>query len=210
MLKWARRIAIFLLLGAIVNVAVAWGCLAWHSTAKRSPARYHDPYNGELLVSVTARFGFQYVTNTRVSREWSAQIGNTSTPYPGNVWWHSARSGQPVRTFCGAGWPMLALMTWQCWDAKDFEAHYWGIPWLPDRDPRLMQIDQPALPLYPMWSGFALNTLFYAIILEVAFRMPVASRRWLRARCSLCPACAYPRGTSPVCTECGQPHPRPR
>ncbi len=208
MLKWSGRILAFLVLGAIMNVAVAWGCVAWHSTADESPARYRDPHNSELLVSVTRRFGVEYVTNTGVSREWSVQIGNSSIPYTGKVWWPAARGEQRVQVFCGAGWPMLALTTWRCWAANDME-HYWGIPWLPDRGPGLMQIDPPALPLYPIWSGFTLNTLFYAIILNVAFRVPVASRRWLRTKWSLCPACGYPRGTSPVCTECGDPLPSP-
>lgn len=204
MLKWLRRILLFLLLGAMVNVAVAWGCVVWHSNVRRSFAHYNDPYNREMLMRVETRFGFEYITNTHVSRKWAEQLGNTSISYPGNVWWPASRSGERVRIHCAAGWPLLTLVSWQSWDSEQFDAHHWGIRWLPDRDPRLQQIDPPALPMYPMWRGFILNSFFYAIMLVGAFRIPLAGRTWLRERQSVCPACGYPRGSSPVCTECGE------
>jgi hypothetical protein len=60
-----------------------------------------------------------------------------------------------------------------------------------------------AIPFRIAWPGFAVNTIFYASILWVPIRGPVALRRFLRRRHGLCPACAYPLGESPVCTECG-------
>ena len=56
-----------------------------------------------------------------------------------------------------------------------------------------------------MSSGFAFNTLFYAAILWLLFAGPFALRRWRRIKRGLCLACAYPVGTSAVCTECGKP-----
>ena len=55
-------------------------------------------------------------------------------------------------------------------------------------------------------TGFAINTLFYAGVLWVLFCGPFALRRMIRRRRGQCPACAYPIGQSPVCTECGAPH----
>ena len=60
------------------------------------------------------------------------------------------------------------------------------------------------LPLLPLWPGFAINTIFYAAILWVVFFAPGMVKRTLRRRRGQCPACAYPVGTSPVCTECGK------
>jgi hypothetical protein len=57
---------------------------------------------------------------------------------------------------------------------------------------------------HPIWPGFAINTVFYAVILWGLFAAPFALRRWRRMRRGLCPACAYPVGDSPVCTECGK------
>jgi hypothetical protein len=54
-----------------------------------------------------------------------------------------------------------------------------------------------------IWPGFAINTLFYAGILWLLFAAPIALRRRRRIKRGLCPACAYPVGTSNKCTECG-------
>jgi len=59
------------------------------------------------------------------------------------------------------------------------------------------------LPYRPYWPGFAINTLFYAGVLWMLFAGPFALRRMIRRRRGRCPACAYPVGQSPVCTECG-------
>jgi len=55
----------------------------------------------------------------------------------------------------------------------------------------------------PNWPGFLANTLFYAAILWGLFFTLGQVWRTLRRRRGLCPACAYPIGASPVCTECG-------
>lgn len=63
------------------------------------------------------------------------------------------------------------------------------------------------VPLKPIWPGFAVNTLFYATILWLIFFAPGAIRRMFRRRRHQCPACGYPIGVSPMCTECGKPLP---
>jgi len=64
------------------------------------------------------------------------------------------------------------------------------------------------LPLAPIWPGFAVDTLFYATVWMVfllLLRGPSVIPRTIRHRRGQCPACAYPVGESPVCTECGGP-----
>ena len=51
---------------------------------------------------------------------------------------------------------------------------------------------------------FFLNTIFYTAILWLLFAGPAKVRRIIRGRRGQCPACAYPIGTSNVCTECGR------
>jgi len=67
----------------------------------------------------------------------------------------------------------------------------------------LIGIRPNALPLYPLWPGFAVNTLFYTGVLWMLFAGPFALRRMIRRRRGRCAQCAYPIGTSEVCTECG-------
>jgi hypothetical protein len=61
------------------------------------------------------------------------------------------------------------------------------------------------LPIGPLWTGFAINTIFCAAILWVLVASAGFVRRRIRARRGQCPACAYPIGSSDVCTECGKP-----
>jgi hypothetical protein len=62
------------------------------------------------------------------------------------------------------------------------------------------------LPVFPLWPGFALNTLFYATIAWVLWRIPILIRRHRRRARNLCVKCAYDRaglGTGVACPECG-------
>ncbi|MHC4128032.1 MAG: hypothetical protein ACYSWT_12940 [Planctomycetota bacterium] len=76
--------------------------------------------------------------------------------------------------------------------------------------PRGRPTDSPGglLPLWPVWPGFAVNAVLYGAALSVLAAALAGLRRFIRVRLRRCPACAYPMGDSPVCTECGQPLPR--
>jgi hypothetical protein len=67
-------------------------------------------------------------------------------------------------------------------------------------------LDRFALPLLPLWPGFAINTAFYALLLFALIRGPRVLRRELRRRRGRCGACGYDRvGLAPgaACPECG-------
>lgn len=67
----------------------------------------------------------------------------------------------------------------------------------------VLEVGFGLLPIRPIWPGFLINTLFYAAILWLIFAGPFALRRTIRRRRGCCPACGYPVGVSPRCTECG-------
>jgi hypothetical protein len=111
-----------------------------------------------------------------------------------------------------AGWPLLALASSMRARARDNKGEQWkGAIAVPDwGNPGPSSVYQGSkqprhLPYLPLWPGFALNTLFYASLLGLLFLGPGRLRRYLRGRRGLCPACAYPVGEGPVCTECGRP-----
>ncbi len=64
------------------------------------------------------------------------------------------------------------------------------------------------LPYRIIPGGFAVNTIVYARILWLLLLGPFALRRFIRLKRGLCPACAYPRGESAACSECGKALPK--
>ena len=86
------------------------------------------------------------------------------------------------------------------------EALGFGMEWRDGawRLPRWARTRVGFVPLRPVWPNFAVNTLFYAAILWLLIPGPFVLRRFIRVRRGLCPACAYPRGESDVCSECGK------
>ncbi len=67
-------------------------------------------------------------------------------------------------------------------------------------------LDRFALPLLPLWPGFAINTAFYALLLFGALRTPGVVRRTLRRRRGRCVGCGYSRDgldAGAACPECG-------
>jgi hypothetical protein len=62
------------------------------------------------------------------------------------------------------------------------------------------------LPIAPIWSGLAIDTLFYGTIAWVPLFLPGTLRRWRRRRTGRCIKCGYDRaGLAPnaACPECG-------
>jgi hypothetical protein len=65
--------------------------------------------------------------------------------------------------------------------------------------------DQGVVPFFPIYSGLAINTAFYASFWWLLFLAPGTLRRHLRRRRAQCLRCGYDlRGTrSNACPECG-------
>ncbi len=207
-------IALFLLLGAVVNVAVAWAILVtkdwktvfpieWRQRNSHCPREVPERWPRAPGYLDGGSFGV-FVQTYAASRD----SGRTSESFSLDV-------GR-------AGWPMVSLI-WEIWSEAVFhepnspvpfteidEGHpnptWWlsGIPaQLSTRDRGYGTRVRNHLPVRPIGPGFLANTLFYAAILWLVIPGPFVLRRFLRLRRGLCPACAYPMGESSVCTECG-------
>jgi len=187
-------IAVFLLAGAVVNVAVAWGCALSPSAilsiwiaptqtsdedrrwwSHRAPADFPRTTEGRTRSPLVTSGGVEVVT---FYEKWD-----------GNMMANGA-GARAIRS--RYGWPVLAVegAVWYKGGPSPVGCPLWRVP------------------LLPIWPGFAVNTLFYAAILWLVIPGPFVLRRLIRRRRGLCPKCVYPMGESAVCTECGRDLPK--
>jgi hypothetical protein len=220
------KLLVFLLLGAIVNVAVAWGFALkpWSNiqslerdTKSGVPQTFIHVARGKLYLSqnngwISIFYAAGHAPIEMSEREYQAVI----------PWWSAFRNAEPAQQASSSqgqdafttyterafGWPMLGLhstsITYERYAPNEYVVDSDAIRFSDEITKWLYQNDIGSeLPLRPIWPGFAINTLFYAAILWLLFAGPGRVRRWRRSKRGLCVKCAYPVGTSDVCTECG-------
>ncbi len=207
--------AVFLLAGAVVNVAVAWGLAAcldidggyetvqtvrhWHVYRQEKPG---------LVLVISQRFARtpdDLLSHPLLPRNWLRGMKHRpDEPVYGLV---------PYFTGVAWGWPCKAL--WHDWETvtvPQVNRNLKNAIPLPStivfsRLDRVYSWPR-GLPLRFVVPGFAVNTLLYATVFWLLICGPFALRRVIRVRRGLCPACAYPMGESDVCSECGKALPR--
>ncbi len=208
------KLVVFLLLGAIVNVAVAWGCAIFSEVSPAWPRseRFIDgwmrprlavPPRGSAHYWGTVDRGFG---RTRLSLELRDESMAPRTVRISFLFIHAD------------GWPARALVG-ESMSGEHFAPrrlrHAAQIPaWLVRDGGQTRYPPSHVLPLRPIWLGFAFNTIFYAAILWLLAFAPFTARRRLRRerghirrKRGHCIKCGYDlRGSSRgegVCSECG-------
>jgi hypothetical protein len=225
----AFKLPLFLLAGAIINVAVAWGCALRADVSERNAdvmsvsGKPALPSDSSLFFAADSAFLKDYcrfrvqtrgvgIREVRVSH-WSYNLAQEDT---GDVLAQRA-----------CGWPALSLQGC-CHEMNQMEwairlPHQWKA-WLRlvtvvpvsggltvVYNPRTWLGNRAApeiLPLWPLWPGFAINTIFYAAIVWMLFAVPGAVRRRIggvRIKRGQCASCGYSlrESVSEKCPECG-------
>ncbi|MEQ8845266.1 MAG: hypothetical protein RIB58_10470 [Phycisphaerales bacterium] len=222
---------VFVLLGALATVLSSWaihgaqwlardratgGPLAmWHSgltpmppeawpavrTAPRVPVPLERTFVQSIFTRAQAGIGW-----FREKHEARSLAGRGPTP--------STIEETLVRTTIGWPWPALRR------DAYEARNTCVGLPvpypvtpavsWLGGIEvgvPRQsLRSDRFALPLLPLWPGFLINIVFYAILAFALMRTPRVLHRGLRRRRGRCERCGYDRqglDAEAACPECG-------
>ncbi|MCL4199365.1 MAG: hypothetical protein KJZ69_17880 [Phycisphaerales bacterium] len=217
MLKYVRRIIVFLVLGAIVNLSLAFIFVFIHGSVADSGNYFRCEKDGRRgMIRVTTRFGYTYVANCG----WMQSHFQVFPIYSGRQWW-PGEPGRNVEAHLATGWPVPCLAATVSIDVPTAQIAGQtrnvrvssGVLWEPEALKMLPPDTIPMiLPYRPLWTGVVVNTLVFAMTFSLLVYGPRQIRtRMYRGRGG-CPACGYPRGTSPVCTECGEPLPsaRPR
>jgi len=193
--RWTFTILLFLLLGALVNVAVAWGCACW------------SPYHGRV-VSPEHWSGW----SRSVPESWPPPTKHMLVPGVGSRLVVFLGRDEDLRYSLGLyqwGWPCRALESVRRSMGPPFHRaveHYGSFGLVPSQ---LVPEDHRRrhLPIRPIFPGLIINTAFYAAILWLLIPGPFVLRRLIRLKRGRCPKCGYDlRGQLPGaggCPECG-------
>ena len=224
-------ILMFVLAGAVVNVAVAWGIALGVNPYGRPLANEFHALNRTTLFKVAQITAFGTMSYSCRRNPGPRGGRDFPTMHDALPRWASRHQiySAAGNTIIGSGWPLpvfSASIHSVGHGSFDYEVFggietplepfaYGGIK-LPKgrRLPPGLGLPGSAMPrvvpLRPIWLGFAVNTIFYAALLWVLIPGPFALRRLIRIRRGLCPACAYPRGQLEMCSECGEVLPSSR
>ena len=218
MKRCLTKLVVFLLLGAIVNVAVAWGCAL--SLSLRSQASGRSGSNGlEIWVGVLPEnketWGMVWTIHRpgayKFLVEWGSSRGSSYGETPPK--WvlrimdeHTLdpRSGNDL-VVDARGWPFPGLYSLA--DFDNFQVtRGLSLPSNDDSSSRWTLTEGSfALPIDPIWPGFAINTIFYAATLWLLTLGSFAARRMIRRKRGHCIRCGYDlrANYSAGCPECG-------
>lgn len=212
------QVLICLVIGALISLVGAWMCVAWsplHSATRWPeawpssqywpvdvPTDWPDPPH-KLTASALSGFGVRYVDTHFGTGE---DVAYPGTPSFYVQEWDAGR--------IDAGWPFACLTAHHAsyYTSRTAQRPWWVLPeWAGGLRVRGVRDSPPwtnnpmPMPYRPLWPPLVFDTLFWGgLIAGMCFGIPV-TRRALRRRRGLCLACAYPIGSSPVCSECGKP-----
>jgi hypothetical protein len=229
MKRCAFTVVAFVLLGAVVNVAAAWGCALFINPVwpplkppTKMGMRHVDDSAWEgrhERQTGTATFFSGFNRNNRAAEhgEDPNSFLPRSTIFRGpSEEFQRGRFWQDLRCVTAYGWPTLSLWHLQFHfnDHGDNKSSHGGIAILSLTWPTYEGVHMTpttiprVLPLVPLWPGFAINTIFYATLLWMLWATPFALRRCIRVKRGLCPKCGYNRTGLPPsadhpCPECG-------
>ncbi|MDY7109169.1 MAG: hypothetical protein SYC29_11095 [Planctomycetota bacterium] len=235
--KIITQVIVFVGLGAIVNVAVAWGFAAWGASKTTDYAAVIACMpNGDVWLAGVERVRSFAVEKKEITsaldrdlppddaREYVRRDPSHTTPGVFHEWrcpilrqsWSRLGltdcdgTGVFIKAEQGCGWPRFSL--WSALAARpaeDTPQAYVASPMasisLDSGPPSYPRTSHRALPVRPIWPGFAINTLFYAIVLWLLIPGPFVLRRVIRIKRGRCPKCGYDlrHALSGGCPECG-------
>ncbi len=226
------KLVVFLLLGAMVNVAVAWG-LAVSIDLSAAPISAEGVSSADppawSFVSYR-RPGVWSIFAAAATREEDVRVGMFSSGLGAadSFFHHSYPYRQPIPEWLptwscvrirpsarfpkiemvieeARGWPLLSLKYEKYWHGGVPYPADWGIELWRHRSAAWSSFAVVALPLRPIWPGFAINTIFYAAVLGLLALGPFTARRMIRRKRGHCIKCGYDLRNvdHEKCPECG-------
>jgi len=130
--------------------------------------------------------------------------------YTGSRWWSPMRESSQMWTIdrIAVGWPAKCLTAYRdvpfmMLSVGHVKIH-WGFTWNHKEAGLIQDKTPPIIPIKPIWTGLAMNSIIYASCWFLLMCTLRRTRRTIRRSKRLCMYCAYPLGKSTVCSECGK------
>jgi len=217
-----RRLAtllVFLLLGAVVNIAVAWGLATWMKPRLQSrlvdrPAEADSTWWSQNATPSTHAIAVwrSHATGCDIrsilgTTGTNVDLGHVKLVEQGSQLILYARQDVLLDRSCeiSSGWPIHGVrgeiwnfgislstpigMPGEKWPLVRADRRVWSIEF--DRPKLLGGSSYRLLPLRPIFPGFAINTVFYAAVCWLLLAAPLAFRRARRRHRGWCVHCGY-------------------
>ncbi|MCA9306220.1 MAG: hypothetical protein R3B46_09150 [Phycisphaerales bacterium] len=216
--KLTRRVALCLLLGAIVNVAVAWTLAAIPMIDTNTMFHKAKPTSSWRI---TAQPGWPEATSSNTATARGVDLIMIDGGDQEVIWYKDCAFESEATAHKGSyshhvnitefGLPARSMRTWSLYlrSKRDQPQERFGYLSVEPLKKVGLFRDWSVLPLLPIPLGFTINTLFYATILFTSLFGFTVARRYSRARKGLCRACAYDLADLNICPECGLAGPAP-
>ena len=198
MRKGIKPFVIFFLLGAIINIAVAWSCVLYVPIVLPNFV-FEENIKDRLPEYVVVRsdlFDFKWGVVKNRGRMLYMIMGTED--HSNNT--YNIYIVAPLYVQCKAGWPMYSLDGSRFMTSSGLEQSFLLV--VPGSFSDIVEYHY--LPLKPLWLGFVINTGFFGGILWLLICGPFVLRRHRRHKRNQCVACGYPKGESDICSECGK------
>ena len=197
--RWHKSVLLYLMVGAMANVGVAWVGAVWtlgfHRPQKPSDRSVQI---GQSLWTKYAPVGAAPIPNI--------QIGGANFAGEFCIMLAESESLNVNMHFECTGWPLKSVAAVAVESLRPPELKYSELEVIGGIELKWKGGGGPLLPYLPVWRGLIVNTVFYGIMFWVLiFSWPVG-RRVIRSRRGLCLWCGYDlHGTEhDRCPECGR------
>jgi hypothetical protein len=139
------------------------------------------------------------------------RLAGDFVPNAGDRLMIECRTGVPVLERSIKDGSVTERVEWLQLRAESTGRHWSEGLLVPQSVQEILSTQTMTLPCVPLWSGFAINTIFYAAVLWMLFAVPVKLRKWRRIKRGQCASCGYSlrENTSEKCPECGCSAPSP-
>jgi hypothetical protein len=192
----SKTVLLYLLVGAAINLAVAWiaiicvKCVYFNDVPGNYSyqwSRYMKSCQSSVTVEQLGKSVFyeEIILTGKCTCEGVEVIFDYSSGWP-----YLAVNGQDWRVKDKAGNWVRVSRYWYSLDAT-------VVSRFAKRDALI------GIPMNPLWPGFMLNSVLYAVVAFIAIRAAKKAKRGIRLLQSKCPACGYLCNAG-ICPECGR------